>query len=117
VTRRAGRSIFTALALACACAPLGARAHDDTPPPLPPEQRPIVLRGEIAAARPFYAQLLTADGRYINLNLRRGTAINPTGTKLAIGMMVRALGVRRRDGSLDVSAIDVAPGSVPALRR
>jgi len=49
------------------------------------------------------------DGR--NIFLKDGTVINPTGTRLQVGMHIWVYGVRGGNGAINATRIDVAPGA------
>jgi hypothetical protein len=84
-------------------------------PPPPPAQAPV-LNGVIVAARPYRIQIRTRDGRYVELDLRNGTVINPPGAALSPGMRVAVRGVPGRNNAIVTDEIDVRggpPGAIP----
>jgi hypothetical protein len=79
--------------------------------PRPPARLsgPPPLGGIVVAARPYHVQIRTRDGRYVNLDLRNGTVINPIGTTLTPGMRVAVRGVPGVNNAIATDEIDVGP--------
>jgi hypothetical protein len=73
------------------------------------------LGGIVVATRPYRIQIQTGDGRYVNLNLRNGTVINPLGTSLVPGMCVVVRGVPGVHNAIVTDEIDVRvwPPAIP----
>ncbi len=85
------------------------------PPPPPAGDQARPLRGIVVAARPYRVQIRTRDGRYVNLDVRDGTVINPPGTMLTPGMRVAVRGVPDRNNAIAADEIDVRGGRPPAI--
>jgi hypothetical protein len=85
--------------------------------PRPPARLsgPPPLGGIVVAARPYYVQIRTRDGRYVNLDLRNGTVINPLGTTLTPGMRVAVRGVPGPNNAVTTDEIDVRVGPPPPI--
>jgi hypothetical protein len=63
----------------------------------------------IVKAKSYHVQIQSPDGSYINLELHKGTVINPVGTILAPGMHVAVRGRQQPDGSVWTDQVDVQP--------
>lgn len=63
----------------------------------------------IVKAKSYHVQVESPDGSYVDLELHKGTVINPVGTLLAPGMHIAVRGTRRPDGSVWTDQVDVQP--------
>ncbi len=61
----------------------------------------------IVAAKSYHVQVQSPDGSYVNLELHKGTVINPVGTILASGMHIAIRGTQQPDGSVRTDQVDV----------
>jgi hypothetical protein len=63
----------------------------------------------IVKAKSYHVQIQSPDGSYIDLELHKGTVINPVGTILAPGMHIAVRGTQQPDGSVWTDQVDVQP--------
>ncbi len=77
-------------------------AAPDTPAPAPG----LFI---IVKAKSYHVQIQSPDGSYTNLELHKGTVINPVGTILAPGMHIAVRGTKQPDGSVWTDQVDVQP--------
>ncbi len=61
----------------------------------------------IVKAKSYHVQVQSSDGSYINLELHKGTVINPVGAVLAPGMHIAVRGTQQPDGSISTDQVDV----------
>jgi hypothetical protein len=63
----------------------------------------------VVKAKSYHVQIQSPGGSYINLELHKGTVINPVGTILAPGMHIAVRGTKQPDGSVWTDQVDVQP--------